>query len=192
LALADDLAKAQQLAQIAKWDEHEQKLRSELKLDIPRAELSAATLAHINTFANWAKTKGVRKCPCKPHVLACFIQEHHALGVPPEQIIEIVKAVDDLHQYHGLPSPLFTQVARAALSQAVKATAPRGWNKDERGAFDALVDPLIKQAVSRHEYLRDRDLRRRQNEISELKKRLLSTADESARTNEKVIENVST
>ena len=132
--------------------------------------LSADTIAHINTFANWAKTKGVRKCPCKPFVLAAFIQEHNALGVPPEQIITIVKAVDDLHQYHALASPLYTQVARAALDQAIKVTAPRGWNKDERGAFDALVDPLIRQAVSRHEWLRDRDLRRKQNEISELKK----------------------
>ena len=114
-----------------------------------------------------------------------FIIEHHALGVPPEQIIEIVKAVNDLHDYHAIASP-YTQIARAALDQVVKVTAPRGWNKEERGAFDALVDPLIRQAVARHEYLRDRELRRKQNEISELKKRLTSTADESANSNEKV------
>jgi hypothetical protein len=191
VSVADDLAKAQQREQIAAWDRGEAQLRSQLTLDIPKRELSADTIAHIDTFANWAKTKGVRKCPCKPFVLACFIQEHNALGVPPEQTIAIVKAVDDLHQYHALASPLHTQVARAALSQAVKVTAPRGWNSDERGAFDALVDPLIRQAVSRHEWLRDRDLRRKHNEISELKKRLLSTADERAQANEKVFENVS-
>ena len=63
-----------------------------------------------------------------------------------------------------------------------------GWNKDERDAFDAFVDPLIRQAVSRHEYLRDRDLRRKQHEISELKKRLMSAADESATRTRKLIE----
>jgi hypothetical protein len=183
--LADELARAQEKAQIAKWDENEGKIRSELKLDLPPRSLSADTIAHIRTFESWAKAKGVRKCPCKPFVLACFIQEHHALGVPSEQIIAIVKAVDDLHQYHSLASPLYTQAARSTLAQAVEVPSPRGWNKDERVAFDALVDPLIRQAVSRHEWLRDRDLRRRQNEISELKKQLGSTADESAHSNEK-------
>ena len=158
---------------------------AELKLDLPPRSLSADTIAHIDRFARWAKERGVRKCPCRPFVLACFIQEHNALGVPPEQIIEIVKAVDDLHQYHGLPSPLYTQVARAALAQAVKVTAPRSWNAAERGAFDALVDPLVRQAVSRHEYLRDRELRRKQNELSQLKKQLGSTAVESAQKNQK-------
>jgi hypothetical protein len=184
--LSQQLEAARQREQIAAWDRAEAAVRSELKLDLPPRSLSADTLAHIRTFENWAKAKGVRKCPCKPFVLACFIQEHHALGVQSEQIIAIVKAVDDLHQYHSLASPLYTQAARSALAQAVDVTSPRGWNKDERVAFDALVDPLIRQAVSRHEWLRDRDLRRRQNEISELKKQLGSTADESAHSNEKV------
>ena len=167
--LSDELERARVRAQVAKWDENEKNLGRELKLDLPARRLSDVALAHIDTFGRWAKTKGVRKCPCKPHTLACFIIEHHALGVPPEQIIEIVKAVDGLHQYHALASPLHTQVARAALDRVVKVSAPRGWNSDERGAFDALVDPLIRQAVSRHEWLRDRDLRHRQNEISALK-----------------------
>jgi hypothetical protein len=189
--LADELERAKLAAQVSRWDENEGKIRGELKLDLPPRSLSSVTIARIDTFTNWAKTKGVRKCPCKPFVLAAFIQEHHAIGVPPEQIIEIVKAVNDLHDYHGLASPLFTQVARAALARAITVTAPRGWNSDERGAFDALVDPLIRQAVSKHEWLRDRELRRKQNEISELKKRLMGTADERAQANEKVIENES-
>ena len=94
-----------------------------------------------------------------------------AIGVPHEQIVSVVNAADVAHQFHGLSSPLHTQIVRAALDTILKAEPPRSWSKDEKAEW-ALLPPAIREIVARRESERDISIRRKQNAIAEERKRL--------------------
>src|SRR5262249_26479103 len=56
--------------------------------------------------------------------------------------------------------------------------APRSWNKDEKASWVQLP-PEIKAAIGRREHQREKELRRLQNQVAELRHK---TAPESSKT----------
>ena len=176
--LADELQKAKQREQIAKWDDGERRL-SEGFADIPRQQLSADFAARFHIFSEWAVAKQVRKCPAKPATVAAFILEHNALGVPPQQTIAILKAIEEQHDYHNLSNPTTTQVVRAAINQIIKVEPPRSWNKEEKAEW-ALLPPAVREAITRRESEREVALRRAQNKLADERKRLEAVATEES------------
>ena len=178
MALSDELQQARVRDQIARWDANEKRLAEQLGLDVPKTILSTDTVARLDFFAKWAAAKGVRKCPCKPHVLAAFAWENHSLGVPQQQTLAILKAVEEQHHHFNLSNPAATKIVWAAVETICKAEPPRSWTKAEKAEW-VLLPPDIRQAISRREAERDKALRRSQNELADLKKRH-AVADEAA------------
>jgi hypothetical protein len=147
------------------------RLASELKLSVCKRSLSASEFACWNRFSTWCEGESVRKLPAKPATVAAYVLAMAGMGVPYEQIVSVVKAADVAHQFHGLSSPLHTQIVRAALDTIVKAEPPRSWSKDEKAEW-ALLPPSIREIVARRESERDISIRRKQNAIAEERKRL--------------------
>ena len=69
--------------------------------------------------------KQVRRLPAKPKTVAAFVLEQDALGVPAQQIISILNAIELSHDRHSLSNPTATAIVRAALGQVVKIEPPR-------------------------------------------------------------------
>ena len=181
--LADELAKAQQREQIAAWDRGEAAIRSQLAVNVPARSLSADVRDRFGLFEKWCSDKSVRRLPAKPWVVAAFILDQTANGRDAQGCLALLAAIDDLHQHHGLASPVHTQVVRAALETFLKTAPPRSWNNEERAEF-ALLPPDIRHAIARREAERDKALRLAQNRLAEERKRLSSGADtKPAQTN---------
>ena len=169
--LADELEKARQRQQLLDWETNERRLAGELKFNVPKRSLSAAEFQCWNRFSTWCEGKSVRKIPAKPATVAAYVLAMAGMGVPHEQIVSVVNAADVAHQFHGLSSPLHTQIVRAALDTILKAEPPRSWSKDEKAEW-ALLPPAIRQIVARRKSKRDISIRRKQNAIAEERKRL--------------------
>ena len=176
VTLTDAIQAAKQREQIARWDAGEARLAAELKFDVPRPTLAKDVLGRLDIFGEWAASKSVRKCPAKPHVVAAFCIEQHQMGAAPQVILAMLAAVEALHDYHGLSNPVRTSAVRAALDTIIKVDPPRSWPREDKVRF-AQLDPDIRQVIAEREALRDRALRRAQNEAVEAKKRH-SDADE--------------
>ena len=164
--LVDELTKAKQREQLLDWETNERRLASELKLNVPKRSLSAAEFECWNRFSTWCEGESVRKIPAKPATVAAYILAMAGMGVPHKQIVSVVNAADVAHQFHGLSSPLHTQIVRAALDTLLKAEPPRSWSKDEKAEW-ALLPPSIRDTIARRERERDTALRRLQNKTSE-------------------------
>ena len=168
--LAHQLEKARQRKQLLDWETNERRLAGELKLNVPKRSLSAAEFQCWNRFSTWCEQQSVRKIPAKPATVAAYILAMAGMGVSHEQIVSVVNAADVAHQFHGLSSPLHTQIVRAALDTLLKAEPPRSWSKDEKAEW-ALLPPAIREIVARRETERDTSIRRKQNAIAEERKR---------------------
>ena len=79
-----DLTLEQQLQQsrILQWDANEQTLLQELPIQISKTPLAPDVLGRIDIFGKWCEARGVRKCPCKPWVVATYLLEKSAEGHP--------------------------------------------------------------------------------------------------------------
>jgi hypothetical protein len=190
--LATDLAKAQQRAQIAAWDRGEAELRSQLALDVSKRELSADEHDGWNRFSAWCGGKSARKLPAKPATVAAYVLDSAAMGVPAEAILAVLRAIDVAHDHYALSSPVHTALTQAALEQiAPSPEPPRSWGRDQRAAWAAL--PIqVRGIITARERERDTALKRKFQELHELKLRLLSGADKPVQTNEKDYQHVST
>ena len=120
MALADELQRAKAREEIARLDAGERRLASELKLDIPQRRLSVDELNCWNWFSAWCEGKSVRKLPAKPATVAAYVLDSAAMGVAPEPIISVLRAIDVAHDYHALSSPVHTALTQAALNQVVE------------------------------------------------------------------------
>ena len=164
--LADAIEQAKIRERVARWDANEQRLLQELKLDIPRPALAKDVLERLNIFGKWCEARSVRKCPCKPHVLASFCISQHQMGAAPQVILALLAAVEALHDHHGLSNPVRTSAVRAALDTIIKIDPPRSWPRADRILF-AELPPDIREITARREQQRDKALRRLQNEAAE-------------------------
>jgi hypothetical protein len=188
MALPEQLEAARQREQIAAWDRRE----AELRKGFPARSLSVPVdiRDRFGLFEKWCSDKSVRRLPAKPWVVAAFILDQTANGRDAQGCLALLAAIEAVHDVHSLSNPTATALVRSALESIIKSDPPRSWPEEDRASW-ATLPPDIRAIIARRENDRDRELRRKQNEISELKKRLLSGADESPQTNEKVFENES-
>lgn len=173
LALADAIEQAKIRDRVARWDANEQKLLQEPKLALPKTQLSADTLARCDIWGKWCEARGVRKCPCKPWVVASYLLEQSANGVPAQVLVAMLEAITALHDYHNLSNPTATRIVNLALEQVVHPEIPRSWNRNERAEW-AKLPPPVRDAIARRENDRDKELRQLQN-----KQRQTATAPEA-------------
>jgi hypothetical protein len=160
--LAEQLEIAKRQAEVRKLDAGDERVATELKLDIPKPALAKDVLERLDIFGKWCASKQARKCPAKPKTVAAFVLEQSELGASPQVICSLVRAIEALHWYHGLSNPTATPIVYGALERVVRAIPPRSWNKDERAQW-ALLPPEIRDAIARRENDRDKELRRLQN-----------------------------
>ena len=177
--LADELVKAKQREQVAAWDRAETTLREQLGLDVPKRELSADVWDRFSLFEGWCAEKSVRRLPAKSWTVAAFILDQNAHGRDPQGCIALLAAIAEVHDAHSLSNPTATSVVNQVLDQIVKVDPPRSWPAADKAEF-ARLPPTIREIIARRENDRDRELRRKQTEFAELKKRLTAEADNSA------------
>ena len=179
MALADQLEAARQREQIAAWDRGEAQLREQLGLDVPKRELSADVRDRFSLFEKWCSERGVRRLPAKSWVVAAFLLEQTANGRDAQGCIALLAAIAEIHDSASLSDPTSTSVVNQVLDQIVKVDPPRSWPAADKAEF-ARLPPTIREIIARRENDRDRELRRKQTEFAELKKRLTAEADNSA------------
>jgi hypothetical protein len=143
--------------------------KPELKdADDPRKQRSAELL---ETFTMWCNSKGVPSLPAKPTTVAAFILARRRLDADEKLTRNIVHAVERQHDIAGLPNPVATFAVRLALNKPATVEPPRSWPGAQKLMFAGLPRE-IQEVVSAREADRERALRRGQNEIAEMKKRL--------------------
>ena len=146
--LSDAIAAAKTREQIQKWDSGEARLAAELPIQLPAVELSADVRSCLDAFNKWAESKSARRLPAKPVTVACFILDQAALGVPAQQILAQLDAIERAHDRHSLSNPVRTAVVRAALEQIIKVDPPRSWPREGKVLF-AQLDPDIRRVIAR-------------------------------------------
>ena len=124
MPLEDELERARQAEQVKQWDAGEGRLAAGLSIQQPRIELTSDVLTRFDRFSKWCAVKQVRRLPAKPKTVAAFVLEQDALGVPAQQIISILNAIELSHDRHSLSNPMATAIVRAALGQVVKIEPP--------------------------------------------------------------------
>jgi hypothetical protein len=175
MTLAEQLEQAKIRERMARWDANEQALLQ--GHDLPKAQLSADTLNRCDVWGKWCEARGVRKAPAKSWVVASYLVEQSANGVPAQVLVAMLEAISALHDYHNLSNPCATRVVNLALEQIVHPEIPRSWTREERAEWIKLPPP-VRDAIGRRENDRDRAVRRAQTELAKLKRH--SDADESA------------
>ena len=175
--LADDIAKAQQLAQIKQWDAGEAAIRSQLAVNVPKRELSADIRDRFSLFEKWCGDKSVRRLPAKPWTVAAFILDQTAHGRDAQGCLALLAAIAEVHDVYSLSNPTATTVVRTALEQIIKTEPPRSWSRDQKATWATL--PIeVREIITARERDRDSALKRKFQELHDLKLRLLSGADE--------------
>jgi hypothetical protein len=182
--VTESLTAALQRAKIQAWDEAEQRLAAELKLDVSAPVLSTDLLERWDRFAIWTASRGVRKCPARPATCAAYCLAQHEMGATAQAILAMLAAIEAIHDHHNLPNPVRTAIARAALGMIVKVDPPKSWPAADRVLF-AQLDPAIRQIIADRERDRDRALRRLQNEAAESRKAATNGAANKARSEHK-------
>jgi hypothetical protein len=155
----------------AAFEANETKLAA--RVSTPATTLDHHQRALFSAFEHFCRSNGVRAIPAAPAIVACYLRTCLAEG----DALAAAEAVRMAHQAHGLPCPVSTHVVRAQLNEMLEDKPPRSWRASEQLLWAALP-PEIRGIISRRERERDLALRRKQNELAELK-RQTATAPES-------------
>ena len=189
--LSDEIKRAAQREAIAKLDAGESEIKAQVIAEIgePFVELSTAEKELVIRWCSWTEACSVRRNPAKPWVLARWILLHR--NDSRGSIVAMLAAVDKLHQLNGLSSPVRTDVVNRALSKVLpQIEPPRSWTKADKASF-ALLDVQTQEVIENHERRREKELRRCQNELADLKKRHSATAADTNAVQTNVKETVS-
>jgi hypothetical protein len=167
--IADEIAKIRKAELIAALDAGEAAMAAELTKTIGpmQIELTDRVRMRLAEFVKWCGEYNVRACAAKPATVATWVLSHGHLGA--DAVMDTLSAIEALHNYHGLSLPTKSAIVCRALEQVFKAEPPRSWKSEEKLLFAALPQD-IQQIIGRRERDRERELRRLQNEVSELKK----------------------
>jgi hypothetical protein len=177
--MLDDIAKIKQREQLAAWETNERKLAATLP-PAARAELSSDCHDRLAVFVSYCKSQNVRHCPARPATCAAFAAAEAANGRDARGVISLLTAIGELHDHHGFSNPVATATVSAVLDRVVKTEPPRSWAAAEKSDW-ARLPPTIRETITRREKERDVALKRKFNELAELKKRYAAT-DEAALT----------
>jgi len=88
-----------------------------------------------NPFNKWAIARQARRCPAKPATVALFALEQADLGVPAQQILAQLDAIERLHDRWGLANPVRTAIVRRVLEGIIKVPPPRSWPTADKVRF---------------------------------------------------------
>jgi hypothetical protein len=166
VSLAQEIERAKQREQIAKWDEGERKLAAELRpVKVP---ITQDVVTRFSVFGKWCMARSVRKLPAKPTTVAAFCLEQRDLGAIPQIILALLAAIEAVHNSHSLSNPCATAIVDEALKEIVRSDPPRSWRADERAEW-ARLPPPVRDAITRREADRDREVRRVQSELARLR-----------------------
>jgi hypothetical protein len=140
----------------------------------PPPELSPEARQNLTPFLAFCEQHRIRPLPARPTSIAFFAQAQQDRGVPKEKISATLSAIEALLNAASVGNPIATPIVRT-ITAASTIEPPRSWTKDEKLTFAGLP-PEVQRVVVRREHDRERALRRGQNEIAELKKRLMADA----------------
>ena len=146
MTLAEQLEIAKRQAEIRKLDSGDERVVTELaqRIQLPVEELSAELRARLDPFNRWAIARQARRCPAKPTTVALFALEQADMGVPAQQILAQLDAIEKLHDKWSLSNPVRTAIVRAALETIIKVDPPRSWPREDKVRF-AQLDPRYRQ-----------------------------------------------
>jgi hypothetical protein len=127
-------------------------------------------------FINWSANANVRHAPAAPAICGAFILNQARVGVAPERIAAEARAIELLHDHYGLANPIQTRAARWALDRVLPSIEPpRSWTKEQKVQFSEFPR-AAQEVIAAREKDRETTLRRGQNEIAEMKRRLQADA----------------
>jgi hypothetical protein len=163
-----EIDRQKQAEKAAEFARNEAELLRSLKPG-QRAPLDLHEREAIAPYLDWCAKKTVRHCPAKLAAVATFIFEFAHRGA--DFLIDAVNAIERLHDVHNMPNPCATSIVREALASVFEIDPPRSWPKEDRTKF--LLLPIeIQWVVRNREEQRDKDLRRRHNELHKLRQEL--------------------
>jgi hypothetical protein len=167
--LVDELEKARQRDIAAALDAGERRVAETLGrlIEPAQVELTDHVRTRFAEFAKWAGEQSVRACAAKPATVAMWVLSHRDLGA--HSIMDMLAAVEAVHNYHGLSVPTKSAIVCRALEALFKSEPPRSWPAADKLLFATLPE-TIKQIIGRRERDRERELRRAQNLAAELKR----------------------
>jgi hypothetical protein len=171
--LSQQLEAARRREQISAWDRAEIALREQLGLDVPKRELSADVRDRFSLFEKWCSERGVRRLPAKSWTVAAFILDQNAHGRDAQGCLALLAAIAEIHDSASLSDPTSSSVVNQVLDQIVKVNPPRSWPAADKAEF-ARLPPTIREIIAKRENDRDREVRRKFNEIAELKRQALA------------------
>jgi hypothetical protein len=182
MTLAETVELSKRREQAAEWDKGEAAIAAQLLMNsrLPSPpDIDEETRQALQPFVAWT----TQNAPAKPHTVAAFIYDQAATGASTARLLQQVEAIARLHDRHNLANPCATVAARYALEMEISIEPPRSWTRAEKEAFVELP-PEVRGAIARREREREVELRRCQNELAALKKRLEAEL-ESVETKEK-------
>ena len=102
MTLGQEIERAKQRDQIAKWDEGERKLAAELRP--VNVQITEDVITRFSIFGKWCLARSARKLPAKPTTVAAFVLEQRDLGATPQIILSLLAAIEAVHNSHSLVS----------------------------------------------------------------------------------------
>jgi hypothetical protein len=119
-------------------------------------------------FAKWAALNGVQALPASPAAIGKFVDDIAALGI--EKVWDQVQQIVREHYVRNMPDPCTGMTpSTEAINRISGMKPPRSWRADAKSEFMWLPYP-VQFEINRREIDRDREVRRLQNEVAELKK----------------------
>src|SRR5262249_9205591 len=107
--------------------------------------------------------------------VAAYVRWQQDNGIARQRVAESLEAIAALHESVAVGNPCATAIVRTVTGGST-IEAPRSWSKDSKMAF-AELPVEIQAVIAEREHERERELRRMQNHLADLKKGLQSEAD---------------
>lgn len=122
----------------------------------------------MTAFEKWCLLRGAQPIPASPTSIAKFISEVAELGIA--RVWDAVVEISHGHRDIGLPDPtLGIGIVTAEINKISEIKPPHSWKKEEQHRFMSLPYDLQCE-ILRRETERERELRRLQNTVADLKR----------------------
>src|SRR5262249_505180 len=135
----------------------------------PPPQLSPEAHERLAPFLRWCELQRVRALPARPACVAAYVRWQQDNGIARQRVAESLEAIAALHESVAVGNPCATAIVRTVTGGST-IEAPRSWSKDSKVAF-AELPVEIQAVIAKREHERERELRRMQNELADLKKR---------------------
>jgi hypothetical protein len=158
----------------AAYRANEQKLAAQVQ--IPAHALNVEDELLVNRFGQWCKANGVHgPIGARPTTCAAYLS-----GLS-DDFFEAAEAIRHAHQLHQQPCPISTDAVRTVLGGKLDVEPPRSWNAHEKLMW-AELPPEIRRIITHRENERDTALKRKFNELTELKRQETAPASKPVAT----------